>query len=108
MGIKRTLGWIFLGIPAVLGTVAVTTAVYYANEVRVARSETPALMVAASSRYGTQVKLTDLTAERKAMLLAVEDPAFMRHHGVDLATPGAGMTTITQGLVKILYFPEGF
>ncbi len=108
MGIKRTLGWIFLGIPAALGTVAVITAVYYANEVRVARSETPALMVAASSRYGTQVKLTDLTAERRAMLLAVEDPAFMRHHGVDLATPGAGMTTITQGLVKILYFPEGF
>jgi len=42
------------------------------------------------------------------MLLAIEDPAFTRHHGVDLATPGAGMTTLTQGLVKLLYFPDGF
>jgi membrane peptidoglycan carboxypeptidase len=108
MGIRRTLGWVFLGIPAALGTVAVVTAVYYANEVRVARSETPALVAAASSRYGTQLKLADLPAQRLAMLLAVEDPAFMRHQGVDLATPGAGMTTITQALVKILYFPEGF
>ncbi len=108
MGIKRTLGWIFLGIPAALGTVAVVTGVYYANEVRVARSDTPALVAAASSRYGTQLKLADLPAQRLNMLLAVEDPAFMRHHGVDLTTPGAGMTTITQGLVKILYFPEGF
>jgi membrane carboxypeptidase/penicillin-binding protein len=38
----------------------------------------------------------------------VEDPAFYRHLGVDLESPGAGMTTITQGLVKLLYFPEGF
>jgi membrane peptidoglycan carboxypeptidase len=108
MGIKRTLGWIFLGIPAALGTVAVVTAVYYANEVRVARSDTPALVAAASSRYGTQLKLADLPAQRLNTLLAIEDPAFMRHNGVDLTTPGAGMTTITQGLVKILYFPEGF
>lgn len=36
--------------------------------------------------------------------LAVEDPAFYSHHGVDLHTPGAGWTTITQGLVKI-HFP---
>ena len=37
-------------------------------------------------------------------LLAVEDPAFYTHHGVDLRTPGAGWTTLTQGLVKI-HFP---
>lgn len=108
MTTKRTLGWIFLGIPALLGLVAAAVAVYYANEVRAARSDTPALVAAASSRYGTQINLADLSAQRKAMLLAIEDPAFMRHHGVDLATPGAGMTTITQGLVKILYFPDGF
>jgi membrane peptidoglycan carboxypeptidase len=50
----------------------------------------------------------DLSPERKAMLLTIEDPTFLYHHGVDLVTPGAGMTTITQGLVKQLYFPEGF
>jgi membrane peptidoglycan carboxypeptidase len=108
MGIKRTLGWIFLGIPAALGVVLAVTALYYANEVRVARNNTPSLVAAASSRYGAQLTLADLSAQRQAMLLAVEDPSFMRHHGVDLATPGAGMTTITQGLVKVVYFPEGF
>jgi membrane peptidoglycan carboxypeptidase len=37
-------------------------------------------------------------------LLAVEDPAFRTHSGIDLSTPGAGWTTITQGLAKDLYF----
>jgi membrane carboxypeptidase/penicillin-binding protein len=42
-----------------------------------------------------------LSAERLRVLLAVEDPRFYEHHGVDFRTPGAGWTTITQGLVKI-------
>lgn len=37
-------------------------------------------------------------------LLAVEDPAFYTHPGIDLETPGAGWTTLTQALVK-LHFP---
>ena len=39
-------------------------------------------------------------------LLRVEDPRFLAHHGLDLSTPGAGMTTITQGLAKFLYFDD--
>lgn len=46
----------------------------------------------------------ELSTEQLRVLLRVEDPAFLEHHGVDLRTPGAGLTTITQGLVKILYF----
>jgi membrane carboxypeptidase/penicillin-binding protein len=38
------------------------------------------------------------------ILLAVEDPNFFSHHGVDLSAPGAGLTTITQALAKRLYF----
>lgn len=45
-----------------------------------------------------------LTHEQTRILLRVEDPTFFSHHGVDLHTPGAGMTTLTQGLVKFLYF----
>ncbi len=41
-----------------------------------------------------------------ADLLAVEDPGFYGHNGVDLSTPGAGFTTITQGLVKIYHFDD--
>lgn len=47
-----------------------------------------------------------LSPEQLRILLRVEDPAFFSHHGLDLRTPGAGMTTITQGLVKFLYFPH--
>lgn len=86
----------------------IAAAGYYANEVRAARAVTPSLVSETWKRFGAQLKLADLSKERQAMLLAIEDPAFIRHHGVDLETPGAGMTTITQGLVKLIYFPEGF
>lgn len=86
----------------------IASAAYYANEIRVARVATPSLVAETLARFGPQLKLTDLSKDRQAMLLAIEDPAFIRHHGVDLETPGAGMTTITQGLVKLIYFPDGF
>jgi hypothetical protein len=41
---------------------------------------------------------------RQAMLLAVEDPAFADHAGIDMETPGAGLTTLTQSLAKRLGF----
>lgn len=44
--------------------------------------------------------------ERRDWLLRVDDPSFYQHHGVDSRTPGAGFTTITQGLAKILFFDD--
>ena len=102
--IIRTILW--LSGASALALIA--AAGYYANEVRVARAATPSLVSESWKRFGVQLKLADLSKERQAMLLAIEDPAFIRHHGVDLETPGAGMTTITQGLVKLIYFPNGF
>ncbi|WP_426994616.1 transglycosylase domain-containing protein [Methylomonas sp. CM2] len=81
---------------------------YYANEIRVARSETPKILAVAWQTHGKRISLRDLPLQRLQWLLAIEDPAFFEHHGVDLYTPGAGMTTISQGLVKLLYFPDGF
>lgn len=46
------------------------------------------------------------TETRRDWLLRVDDPAFHRHHGMDGRTRGAGYTTITQGLVKILFFDD--
>lgn len=48
----------------------------------------------------------DLPEEWLTHLLLVEDPAFFDHNGVDLSSPGAGLTTITQALVKIHYFDD--
>lgn len=87
---------------------ATVAALHYWNEVRVARTETNALMNKVADRYGRRVGLKDVPEARINLLLKIEDPMFKTHHGVDLATPGAGMTTITQGLAKLLYFPGGF
>jgi membrane carboxypeptidase/penicillin-binding protein len=56
------------------------------------------------SAHPPALRAGDLPPEFLRILLAVEDPAFYSHHGIDLRTPGAGLTTITQGLVKFLYF----
>ena len=41
---------------------------------------------------------------RIAQLLAVEDPTFWTNKGVDFSSPGAGMTTLSQGLGKRIFF----
>lgn len=51
-----------------------------------------------------EVPLATVPARRIRMLLAVEDPGFAGHRGIDFGTPGQGMTTLTQSLAKFLYF----
>jgi membrane peptidoglycan carboxypeptidase len=46
----------------------------------------------------------DLSKRQIEILIKVQDPGFYDHNGVDLSTPGAGLTTITQAIVKKLYF----
>lgn len=50
------------------------------------------------------IQYNDLSTQRKQWLLAIQDPGYEQHYGVDLSTPGAGLTTITQSIVKKLYF----
>lgn len=47
---------------------------------------------------------SDLSDRQIEILIMVQDPGFYHHKGVDLSTPGAGLTTITQAIVKKLYF----
>ncbi|WP_159064849.1 transglycosylase domain-containing protein [Thaumasiovibrio subtropicus] len=51
-------------------------------------------------------EFSELPDRWQEWLIQIEDPGFYRHTGVDLDTPGAGLTTITQSLVKRLYFAE--
>jgi len=99
---------ILIAVLVVIGVGACAASLYYWNEIRTARAETGMLVKQAFDRFGREVALKDMPASRIDLLLKIEDPKFREHHGVDLATPGAGMTTITQGLVKLLYFPGGF
>ena len=48
----------------------------------------------------------NLPARRVDILLRVEDPTFRTNKGIDLSTPGAGMTTLSQGLGKIIFFED--
>ena len=66
-----------------------------------ATQRTPAVLVEAAKG---ELRIADVPKRRIDMLLKVEDPSFYSHHGVDFSTPGASMTTITQGLVKRFYF----
>jgi membrane carboxypeptidase/penicillin-binding protein PbpC len=43
---------------------------------------------------------------RYRQLLMVQDPKFEQHSGVDMMTPGAGITTITQSLAKRVGFEK--
>jgi membrane peptidoglycan carboxypeptidase len=105
---RRTVVRVLFGSACLMIVALLIVMIYYANVVRVARRDTQTLVADALKRYGVRLTLSDLSPARRAMLLAIEDPTFFRHHGVDLVTPGAGMTTLTQGLVKLLYFPDGF
>jgi membrane carboxypeptidase/penicillin-binding protein PbpC len=68
-----------------------------------AERSTPAIL-AASRAKAQQGPSVELTPEQRAILLTVEDPGFDTHNGIDMTSPGQGLTTITQALVKILYF----
>ena len=48
----------------------------------------------------------DLGPGHLAVLIQVQDPGFYSHLGVDLDTPGAGLTTISQSLAKRLAFED--
>lgn len=77
---------------------------YYTVEVIIARVNT--LKIVDSYFKSGQIKISakDLSHRQLEILLKIEDPGFYHHHGVDFQTPGAGWTTITQGLAKKFYF----
>jgi hypothetical protein len=65
---------------------------------------TPEIVREAEASATDPLDPSELPVGRIEDLLAVEDPGFRTHHGIDVSTPGAGWTTIPQGLAKDLYF----
>lgn len=93
--IKRTTAFSLIALAAV--------GAYEAFAVWRAETRTHEILAAYKAKP-QPVSLSQLTPRQKAILLSVEDPGFYQHNGVDFASPGQGMTTITQALVKFLYF----
>lgn len=92
----------------VVGAVVLTVVLIAVIQFFVAYVRTPAV-VARWQRTGSfPLQVSDIPANRLQWYLQVEDPNFYGHHGVDWVTPGAGYTTITQGVVKRLFYSEGF
>ena len=77
---------------------------YYAGAIMEARSNTKEIVANALNSGRMKLELTDLSEEQLEALLKVQDPNFYNHKGVDFVTPGTGVTTISQGLVKMYYF----
>lgn len=89
-----------------VGLVVVLAAGYGAKGYIDALSDSDALRTRADTLIAEGRGGAALGAERLAILLKVEDPGFAGHSGVDLSTPGAGLTTITQSAAKRLAFDK--
>ena len=81
-------------------------AVYTALIVRSGQKTTDQLLLSAQALADTGLSVEDLPAQWLDEMLQVEDPGFYQHNGFDLSSPGAGLTTLTQALVKIHYFDD--
>ena len=64
-----------------------------------ARAKTPQVLA-----LPRPLKLAQVSLDRQAALLTVDDPNFYGHNGLDFGTPGQGNTNLTQSLVKRFYF----
>jgi membrane carboxypeptidase/penicillin-binding protein len=80
----------------------------FALQFCIAFFRTPGIVEQVKRSAGLSLQLSDFQGQRLQWLLRVQDPDFYRHHGISLGTPGAGYTTITQALVKDLFFNYSF
>lgn len=89
-----------------LGSLLLVTCTYYVIVILVARAETEELVQTALASGRMKLELSDLSKEQLDALLKVQDANFYQHKGVDFETPGTGLTTLSQGLVKMYYFED--
>ena len=97
---SKALKWIVLLVVSIVFVFLVQYTVAY--------FETAKVVAAAEQPGHLPLAINDFHGSRLEWLLKIQDPDFYQHHGVDWWTPGAGYTTMTQGLVKRLFYPEGF
>uniref|UniRef100_UPI003BAC39AE transglycosylase domain-containing protein n=1 Tax=Stappia sp. TaxID=1870903 RepID=UPI003BAC39AE len=91
-------------VAGVVALVAVACVGYGAYGYLDALSDADDLRVRADALLAADLGGASLGDERYRQLLAVQDPRFEQHGGVDMTTPGAGLTTISQSLAKRVGF----
>jgi membrane carboxypeptidase/penicillin-binding protein len=74
----------------------------------VAFVRTPAIVAHAERSGRLVLDPSEFSEQRLQWLIKVQDPTSYHHHGVELRAPGAGYTTITQGLIKVSFFNSSF
>ncbi len=89
-----------------IGIVLAGLLIYYTVVVIDARIDTPEIVQQVLKSDRIKLELSDFSTEQIEALLKIQDPNFYNHKGVDMSTPGAGITTISQGLVKMYYFGD--
>ena len=65
---------------------------------------TPGILEQARKRQPMSLSLRDFGAERLAWIVRVQDPAFFDRDPGDMRAAGSGLATITDSMVKSLYF----
>ncbi|MCB2201070.1 transglycosylase domain-containing protein [bacterium] len=88
----------------ILTLILLVLAFYIMIDIVAARQGTPRIIRDALDSTQVTFPADCLTPEQLDILIRVEDPTFFTHHGIDLKTPGAGLTTITQSVGKWFYF----
>lgn len=96
----------FRYLAILIGILFVSVAIYYTIRIINARNYTTSVVIKQLRSGNYSLKVSDLTEKQLQILLKVEDPAFYEHHGVDFWTAGAGITTLTQSLVKEIYYED--
>lgn len=89
-----------------IGLVIVVVSLYYTIVIFNARANTPAIVQTALDSDRMKLEVNDLTNDQLQALLKIQDQNFYNHKGFDISTPGTGVTTISQGLVKMYYFDD--
>ena len=95
---------IAVALVSVMALLLIGLAIYGLDGYVDARSDAVALRLRADRLIAQGRGPGDLGPSRIEQLLLVEDPGFLTHQGVDLDTPGSGLTTLTQSVGKRLGF----
>ena len=97
---QRALKWIVVSVVLIVFAFLLQYSMAY--------FETARIVARVEQSGNLPLTVDDFHGSRIEWLLKIQDPHFYQHRGVDWSTPGAGYTTMTQALVKRLFYPTGF